>query len=371
MILTEKIIKLSKHYKTPFLLFDLKQIKKNYLKLKKNIDGVEICYAMKANDHPKILQYLAKEGSSFEISSLNELRTLLRLKINQSRIICFNPIKSPEFLEAMAIQNIKIMAYDSVDEINKIAKFAPKSEVVLRIIVSNEDSDWPLTKKFGADAKDALEFLLYAKKKGLKPIGLTCHVGSQCLNKDNWVKALHVYNDIWIEAQKRDINLTLLSLGGGIPIQHTKPIPTINEIGQVINQSIRKHFKDKTNSLRITLEPGRGLVGDAAIMTTTVTGKAVRGKEKWIYIDVGILNGLMETIANFTYQLSAESTGKKQIVTIGGPSCDSIDIPFNKISLPKVNIGDRLYILNTGAYTTVYASTFNGFEVPKIYFVNS
>ena len=371
MILTKKIIKLSKQYKTPFLLFNLKQIKKNYLKLKKSIEGVEICYAMKANDHPKILQCLAKEGGSFEISSLNELNNLLSLKINPAKIICFNPIKSPEFLEAMAKRDVQIMAYDSIDEVNKIAKFAPKSKVVLRITVSNEGSDWPLTKKFGADAQDALHYLLYAKKKGLQPVGLTFHVGSQCLNKNNWASALYICDDIWTEAQKRGMHLTLLSLGGGIPIQHTKPIPTINEIGQVINQSIRKHFKDKTNSLRITLEPGRGLVGDAAIMTTTVTGKAVRGKEKWIYIDVGILNGLMETIANFTYQLSAESTGKKQIVTIGGPSCDSIDIPFNKISLPKVNIGDRLYILNTGAYTTVYASTFNGFEVPKIYFVNS
>src|SRR3989338_896310 len=101
MILTKKIIKLSKQYKTPFLLFNLKQIKKNYLKLKKSIEGVEICYAMKANDHPKILKCLANEGGSFEISSLNELNNLLLLKINPAKIICFNPIKSPEFLDVM------------------------------------------------------------------------------------------------------------------------------------------------------------------------------------------------------------------------------------------------------------------------------
>ena len=371
MIITKKIIKLSRHYKTPFLLFDLKQIKKNYIKLKKNIEGVEVYYAMKANDHPKILQCLAKEGGSFEISSLNELNNLLSLKINPAKIICFNPIKSPEFLEAMAKRDVQIMAYDSIDEVNKIAKFAPKSKVVLRITVSNEGSDWPLTKKFGADAQDALHYLLYAKKKGLQPVGLTFHVGSQCLNKNNWASALYICDDIWTEAQKRGMHLTLLSLGGGIPIQHTKPIPSVNEIGKIVNQIIHKYFKNKTNSLRLTLEPGRGLVGDAAIMVSTVIGKATRGKEEWIYIDIGVLNGLMETIANFSYELVTERNRKKRLVTMGGPSCDSIDIPFKNVAISDVKIGERIYILNAGAYTNVYASMFNGFEIPKIYFINS
>lgn len=369
MKITREIIQSAKKYQTPFLLIDLQQVVKNYKEIKKNIDNAEVFYAVKANDHPEIIKTLVKEGSSFEISSLNEMQVLLSLGITSSKIMCLNPIKNPEFLKEMYKARVTIMAYDSKDEIDKIARYAPNSEVILRINVSNEGSDWPLTKKFGIDAGEAIPLLQYSRKKKLKPVGLTFHVGSQCLNKNNWVTALYVCDDIWNQAKKLGIHLYLISLGGGIPIKHIKEIPSIKEIGEVINNTLKRNFKTDNNNLRITIEPGRGIIGDAGTLITTVVGKAKRGKEDWVYVDAGVFNGIMETIQGFMYELKAEKNGKKKTVTIAGPSCDSIDIPFKNVQLSDVNIGERVYILNAGAYTTVYASRFNGFDKPGTYFV--
>lgn len=370
MILTKKIIEISKKYQTPYLLFDLDKIRKNYRNIKDSIKDVEIFYAMKANDHPIILETLAKEGSAFEISSLNELRVLLRLGVSPDKIICLNPIKSPEFISEMNKNKVYIMAYDSVAEVDKIARYAPESKLVLRIIVNNEGSDWPLTKKFGIDPAEALPLLRYARKHNVEPVGLTFHVGSQCLNKNNWSSALYVCNDIWKQAKSEGINLNYISLGGGIPIKHIKKIPAIKEIGETINKALAINFKADGFKTRVTIEPGRGLVGDAAIMVTSVVGEAKRGTENWIYIDAGVFNGLMETVENFQYELKTQRGGKRKTVTIAGPSCDSVDIPFKDILLPEVKIGDKVYIINAGAYTTVYAANFNGFEIPKVYFLN-
>lgn len=369
MKLTRKIINLSSQHPTPFLLFDLDKIRDNYRKIKGSFKDIEVFYAIKANDHPKIINTLAREGSSFEISSLVELRLLIGLKIPPERIICLNPIKSPEFLIELVKHRVNLMAVDSFDEVDKIAKFAPKSKVVMRINVSNEGSDWPLTKKFGIDAADALPLLKYSKKEGIDPIGLTFHVGSQCLNKNNWAGALYICDDIWNQAMQNDIHFTFLSLGGGIPIKHLKKSPTVGQIGKVVNNVISRNFKSDSGTVRLTIEPGRGLVGDAAIMVTKVVGRAKRGNEDWVYIDSGVFNGFMETICDFTYEVRTAKTGERKPVTIAGPSCDSVDVPFKNTQLADVDVGDYIYIINAGAYTTVYASTFNGFEIPKTYFL--
>jgi ornithine decarboxylase len=361
-------IQKTKKYKTPFLVVDGKKVAENYLKLEKNMPDIDVFYSVKANDDPRILKILAKEGCSFEIASPKELRVLIGLGVSPEKIVCFHTIKTPEFLKELKKNKIKILAYDSFEEIDKIAKFAPGSEVVLRIVVNNEGSEWPLTKKFGIEAGSAMKYLKYAKNKGLKPIGLTCHVGSQCMNKNNWISALYEYDAIWEQAKKQGMQLTLLSLGGGLPVKHLKAIPTVEEIAHTINPALKK-FKEKHNDVVVTFEPGRGLVGDTAIMVTSVIGHAKREKEDWIYIDLGVFNGLMETIEGFMYEIKTENSRKKKVVTVGGPSCDSVDIPFKNISIPEVKLGERLYLLNSGAYTTVYAAPFNGFDVPEVYVI--
>lgn len=370
--ITSEVLKIAEQHPEPLLIIDLGRVRENYWRIARNVEGAEIFYAMKANDDPEILRKLAQQGSSFEIASVNELRRLMELNVPPQRIMSLHPIKTPAFIEAMAEYGVTTMAYDSTDEVDKIARHAPGSELVLRIAVDNAGSDWPLSNKFGVGAAEVLPLLRYAKGWGLKPTGLTFHVGSQCRNVNNWVNALSISGAIWSQARQEGIDLSLLSLGGGIPIQHLKKIPSIEEIGDAISGALMHNFGPDGSNLRLTIEPGRGLVGDAGIMAATVIGKAKRGEEEWIFLDVGVFNGLMETIEGFGYEIITPNAHEREIrqVTVAGPSCDSVDVPFKNIQLPEVHTGERVFVRNAGAYTVVYGSQFNGLGPPDSHFLN-
>jgi len=125
--------------------------------------------------------------------------------------------------------------------------------------------------------------------------------------------------------------------------------------------------------MEIQIEPGRGLVGDAGVLVSSVIGKTtkyINGEESyWIYLDTGVFNGLAEVLGGISYPMYAEQKGEIKPYTIAGVSCDSMDIISNFTYLPDVDVGDRIYIMATGAYTTVYAANFNGFGIPETVFV--
>jgi len=371
MKITSTIKKLAKKISTPALIIDSKLLKKKFNTLRGEMGAIEIYYAMKANDNPKILQLLIDEGSSFEVSSLNELLQLKKMGVSGKKIMCQNPIKSPEFLIEMNKYKVIELAFDSKDELDKIAKYYPTCKLLLRVNVPNEGSDWPLTKKFGVEPTEAIPLIEYALKLKLEVVGLTFHVGSQCLNKNNWANALYICNDIAQLIKERGVTLTMLSLGGGMPIDHGKKFPNNKQIAKIIHTTLKKCPLLNSSINRLTIEPGRGLVGDSGVMVSRVVGKARRGIEDWIYLDVGVFNGLMETIDGFIYELEPYPKRRsKSVVTVAGPSCDSVDILFKNMRLPDLNIGDYVFILNAGAYTTVYASNFNGFTPPSHYFID-
>jgi ornithine decarboxylase len=357
-------------YDTPFFLLDLERVRAKYREIRDAVDGVQVFYAIKANDHPAILRLLAAEGSCFEVSSVYELQALQALGVPADCIASFNPIKAPKFIAAMGAYGSQLMAVDSVEELDKMAQLSPKAEVAIRLNVENVGSDWPLDDKFGVEPFEAVPLLERARDLGLTPAGLTFHVGSQCREAASWKAAIGRCAEVWQEAAARGIELTVLSLGGGIPAPHGKPTPTVAEIGQVIRQTLCHHHLSAADGVRLIIEPGRGVVAEAAILATSVIAKARRAGADWVYVDAGVFNALMETIAGFTYELSTSSNQPARTVTLAGPSCDSVDVMFRDLQLPGVDIGDRVYVHNAGAYTTVYASSFNGFPPPAVYLVN-
>lgn len=357
-------------HETPFLLLDLDVVRRKYREIQRSIDGVEVFYAIKANDHPAILKALAAEGSCFEISSLVELEALQKLGVPADCIASFNPIKTPKFIAAMHGYGSLLLAVDSFEELRKLAKDCPNSAVCVRLNVENEGSDWPLDDKFGVEPFEALPLLRRARELGLAPAGLTFHVGSQCRDAGSWRKAIERCAGVWQEAAAEGMKLSVLSLGGGIPAWHGKPMPTIVEIGSVIRDALQEHCLSAKHGVRLIVEPGRGIVAEAAIMATSVIAKARRGGTEWVYVDAGVFNALMETIAGFTYELTSTRQRPLRTVTLAGPSCDSVDVMMRDVELPEVEVGDRLLVHNAGAYTTVYASSFNGFPPPAVYLLN-
>ncbi len=350
--------------KTPVLLLDLEGIKRRYLEVKYHFSQFKVYYAVKANDHVGVLKTLSELGAGFEVASSEELSKVLSLGVKPERVISSNPVKPPDFIDYANKQGVNRFAVDSFAEVDKVSKIAPRSRVYVRLVVPNEGSDWPLSKKFGVDVDTALDILEYAQERGLIPYGITFHVGSQCNNFRNWLIGIKRASELWQKVKARGIRLQALNLGGGIPVKYTYEALRIEDIAYYVKGLLQKFMPAAPHELQI--EPGRGIVGDQGIMVCRVIGKAKRGDENWLYIDTGVFNGLAEALGGIRYAFYLDGEGELKEWTIGGVSCDSMDVIARRVALPEPEVGDYLYILSAGAYTTVYAAPFNGFPVPDV-----
>jgi ornithine decarboxylase len=364
MRFTRRIVDLSRTLETPVLLLDRASLRRAYARFRAALPEADSYYAVKANPHPEVLRTLAAQGSGFEVSSLTELQMVRELSVPATRILSSNPIKPVAFIQAAHAAGLDRFAVDSRAELVKLAHHAPGSRVYVRLTVDNSGSEWPLAKKYGASAADAVQLLREARAFGLRPHGLTFHVGSQCVDKESWTSALLLCHEIWRELAAEGITLEMLSLGGGFPVRHTRPVPSLEEIGRETARVLHSLFPP--DRVELTVEPGRALVGEAGLLVASVIGTATRGQERWLYLDAGVFNALLEAIQGFRYQLRTERTGPPRRYVLAGPTCDSVDTIAQDISLPELSVGDRVYFLNVGAYTLSYASSFNGFEPPRV-----
>jgi len=268
-------------------------------------------------------------------------------------------------------EQVYAVVADSTYELEKIAQHMPNSQIYIRIAVDNTGAVLPLAGKFGVNGDVALDLCDMAHDLGLRPIGLSFHVGSQCLNSQSWVSAIRACGQIWEQAADRGHYFHFLDIGGGFPAgnYHNAAIPTIEAIGEAVMQAVVDYIPYHANFMLI-LEPGRGLVGESGMLISKIEGKALRGDSMWLYLDAGVFNGLMETFEGFppVVRVLAQDADSRSIhrYTLAGPSCDSCDVVACDIELPELHIGDQLLFLDAGAYTNEYAVTFNGFPIPKV-----
>jgi ornithine decarboxylase len=369
---TNTIYEIAKNYETPFVLLDPKLLETNYKRLASVMDNLEIYYAVKANSHPEIIKTLFNQGSHFDIASRGEIELLLSLGIPGQLMSFGNTIKKEKDI-AFAYENkIEMYSVDSEMELEKIANNAPGSKVYARLLMSSDDSDWPLSKKFGTDIDHVIQLLVHAKGLGLIPYGVSFHVGSQTYNKYKWKEAIVQAAEIFYQLKEyENIELEMINLGGGMPIQHTRPIPQIEEIGLMIKESIEEYFAD-VKRLRVIVEPGRSMVGDIGVLVTEVILRSRKQKDNWVYIDAGVFHGLLETIEDFRYEIIVEGKEEEEtgIFSLAGPTCDSVDTIYDEVELPvSITMGDKLYFKNAAAYTVEYGTTFNGIKPPKAYII--
>ncbi len=361
---------------TPTLVMDFDIVNQTYDRFMQAFPDSDIYYAVKANANPLINKTVITRGGGLEIASLAELNLALNAGATGRQIICSNPIKNPAFLRAMQQADVYAMVVDSTYEVEKIAQHAPGSRVYIRLAVDNTGSVLPLAGKFGVSGEQAIELADLAAELGLWPIGLSFHVGSQCLSPQNWVTALRACGHVWKQALKHGHRFHFLDIGGGFPAgnYHDDSIPTIEEIGALVMPAVKENIPNH-NDIMLVLEPGRGLVGESGRLITRVEGKAERGEDMWLYLDAGVFNGLMETYEGFppVVHLLADNAHlrPRRTYTLAGPSCDSCDVIARDIELPEIHIGDALVFLDAGAYVCEYATTFNGFPVPEFVPLNA
>ncbi|MBP6367892.1 MAG: type III PLP-dependent enzyme [Nitrosomonas sp.] len=350
-------------YQRPFLLVDSNIIRQKARRFKAAIPRVHPHYAVKANPDPRVLTALIEENVGFEIASIAELDLLMQLGVPAAEIFYSNPMKSRAYLEYAASKGVEWYVLDSVEELRKIVSVKPDAKMYLRIDTPNIGSDWPLAGKFGTHLGDIHEIIQEAVKLKADLAGVTFHVGSQCRNPQNWRVGIERAKKVFADMQMAGLNPRLLNIGGGYPVRHVKPIPSIEIIADVINEAIA----NLPNNIRIMAEPGRYLVSDSAYFVCRVVGTATRNGKRWMYWDAGMFGGVIEITEGLRYEIITDRKGSNISWAVAGPTCDSVDILVHDLMLPNdVQEGDFIYIPNAGAYTTAYASNFNGFPLPDV-----
>jgi len=360
----------------PCLVVDLDTIRDNYNAFAKALPDTRVFYAVKANPAPEVLSLLASLGSCFDIASVAEIEMVLATGVTADRISYGNTIKKERDIARAYELGVRLFAVDCKAEVDKVARAAPGSKVFCRILFDCIGADWPLSRKFGCEPAMAVEVLDHAKSLALEPYGISFHVGSQQRNTHAWDRALASAAAVFKECGERGMNLAMVNLGGGFPTKYLKNVPTVKAYGNAIFRSLRKHFGNRIPETII--EPGRGMVGNAGVIETEVVLVSKKSEEddvRWVYLDIGKFGGLAETMdESIRYPIKTPRDGDAVApCVIAGPTCDSADVLYEKepYQLPvSLEIGDKLLIEGTGAYTATYSSVaFNGFAPLKTYHI--
>jgi len=359
---------------TPCLVVDLDVVSEAYQLLRTYMPIAKVFYAVKANPALEIVALLQGLGSSFDVASRGEVDLCLGQGVTADRMSFGNTIKKERDIAYAFEKGVRLFAFDSEAELEKLARSAPGARVFCRILVDSEGAEWPLSRKFGCAPEMAVDLLKRAKAQGLDPYGVSFHVGSQQTNLDQWDSAVGRAASMFSLLAQTDINLRMVNIGGGFPAHYRGEVPGVERYAQAVMAAITRHFGNDLPE--IVVEPGRSIVGDAGVIQSEVvliSQKALGDTKRWVYLDVGKFNGLAETMdESIKYRIRTPTeSGPSGAVVLAGPTCDSADILYEKTEyrLPMaLKVGDKLQILSTGAYTSSYASVgFNGFSPIKTY----
>jgi len=367
-----KIVKNQGNLPTPYMLTDLSIVEKNARQLKSLLKDVKIYYAVKSNSDPEIIARLESIVDGFDIASLGEWEQLRKQKIAATRVLFSNPVKIASHIQKTFKDGLRYYAIDSVDEIEKMGELAPGANVYLRVLVTDYGSKFPLSKKFGLLPSHIMEYASLAESRGLKVRGLSFHVGSQSENLQVWESAFELSGTLLKRMRKEGMQADFLDIGGGFPADYGQPIPSLAITCRAINKAIKKHIP---SDVEIVAEPGRFIAANASIIATEIVAREHRSGADWLHLDMGVFQGLIEPleISGWKYPIftNKNTSGYKKDFVLTGPTCDAYDTIGTDYSLSsELGRGDILYIASTGAYTTVYGSSFNGFMPPRTYYVN-
>ncbi|MDP9785238.1 type III PLP-dependent enzyme [Pseudomonas fluorescens] len=362
---------------TPFVVIDTAMIAQAYDDLRTGFEFAKVYYAVKANPAVEIIDLLKDKGSNFDIASIYELDKVMSRGVGPDQISYGNTIKKSRDIRYFYEKGVRLYATDSEADLRNIAKAAPGSKVYVRILTEGSTTaDWPLSRKFGCQTDMAMDLLILARDLGLVPYGISFHVGSQQRDISVWDAAIAKVKVIFERLKEEDgIVLKLINMGGGFPANYITRTNSLETYAEEIIRFLKEDFGDDLPE--IILEPGRSLIANAGILVSEVVLVARKSRtavERWVYTDVGKFSGLIETMDEaIKFPIWTEKKGEMEEVVIAGPTCDSADIMYEnyKYGLPlNLAIGDRLYWLSTGAYTTSYSAVeFNGFPPLKSFYV--
>lgn len=350
---------------TPRLELRVGTAVERFLALASALPGTAVHYAVKANPHQVLLRALAQAGCRFDVASPAEVRAALEAGARPDHLVHSNPVARRDHLAEAYSLGVRLFVVDSPGEVTKLSAVAPGASVLVRVVTSGSGSDWPLSRKYGCTADEAVGLLRYAGDVGLVPGGVSFHVGSQQRDPLAWGAPIRTAARVFEAVRAAGHRPWLLDLGGGFPASLDGDVPGVAAYGRAIRAQLSEAFgSDVPDTI---IEPGRGVVGDAGTVVTTVVGVLQRGDTRWVFIDAGVFTGLVETLDEaIRYRLETPSVaGATGPCVLAGPTCDSADVLYEStpVDLPlALAEGDEVRIHSAGAYTTCYSTVgFNGF----------
>jgi ornithine decarboxylase len=329
----------------------------------------KVLYAVKTNPHPEVLKTIVESGiENFDIASIQEIKDIRAINPN-AKCSYMHTVKSRESIkEAYFNYNVKAFSLDTKDELIKIIETTNEAkdlELFVRVAVSNEHAEIDLSTKFGASISEATA-LLRLTKQYAKKIGLSFHVGSQCMHPISYTKGIA---DIGNIIKKTKIIPDYINIGGGFPAIYPDLVP----------QSLDNYFEEIKKGLsnlkleklpEILCEPGRALVAESG---STIVRVNLRKKQK-LYINDGTYGTLFDAgTPNIVYPSRLIKSGKaisKKLTAFDfyGPTCDSMDYMKGPFLLPNnIKENDYIELGQLGAYGLTFRTQFNGFYSNEIY----
>ena len=347
------------------------EIKKSVNFFKENFPG-KVLYAVKTNPHEKVLKQIIANGiNDFDVASLNEIKLIK--KINSKVNLHFmHTIKSKDSIASAYFDyGIKSFSLDNKDELRKILEATNQAKdlkLFVRIAISNEHAEIDLSRKFGAHPSEALGLIRLSKEHS-KKLGISFHVGSQCMHKISYSKGIHEVENI---IKKTKIIPDVINIGGGFPAIYPdlRPEPLSNYMEE-IKESLKNLKLAKLPE--IICEPGRAIVAESG---STIV-KVILRKKQSLYINDGTYGSLFDAgVPNFVFPTKMITSGRiqsKKLTSFSffGPTCDSLDYMKGPFLLPNnIKEGDYIELGQLGAYGLTFRTNFNGFYSNEIFEIN-
>ena len=328
-----------------------------------------ILYAVKTNPHPEVLKTIVQSGiNNFDVASIKEIADIRKIS-PEAKCSFMHTVKSRESIkEAYFKFGVKTFSLDTKDELIKIIESTNQAkdlELFVRVSVSNEHAEIDLSKKFGALTSEAVG-LLRLTKQYAKKIGLSFHVGSQCMHPISYAKGITEIGNV---IKRTKIIPHYINVGGGFPTIYPDLVPqSLDNYFEEIKKSLKNLKLDKLPE--IICEPGRALVAESG---STIVRVNLRKKQK-LHINDGTYGTLFDAgVPNIVYPSRLIKNGKiisKKLTSFDfyGPTCDSMDYMKGPFILPNnIKENDYIELGQLGAYGITFRTKFNGFYSNEIY----
>ena len=366
-------VELVRRHGSPLYVTDESRIRRNYRRFAAAFPDADIYYAAKANGHIAVLRTLAQEGAGADVFSDGELYAALLAGIRPERIL-FNGNAKTDAELAMACETGVRVSIDSPDELRALARIASDAgkevDIALRVNPNVSPATHPkiatglAQSKFGIPSSQVPAGYAEALSlEGVRPVGIHCHIGSQILELSPFAEMMTRMMDL-VEGLRNELKLELdfVDVGSGLGIPYSGAAPTPTDLASVILPIFTERAQTLGIRPKLVLEPGRYIVGDAAVLLCTVT-TVKQAYKTFVGVDAGF-NLLLRPALYDAYHevMVADKLNKTPDTeyTVVGPICETGDILARDRRLPHVEKGDLIAVLDTGAYGFAMSSQYNG-----------